>query len=59
MTKDAQPTDQIVVKEPLSSVNRRWDNLLEGIGERQVRERGVQKFSGMYNVNFKIIQKYM
>lgn len=36
LAKDAQPADQVVVKEPLSSVNRRWDNLLEGIGERQV-----------------------
>lgn len=39
LAKDAQPADQVVVKEPLSSVNRRWDNLLEGIGERQVTRR--------------------
>lgn len=39
LAKDAQPADQVVVKEPLSSVNRRWDNLLEGIGERQVGKK--------------------
>lgn len=50
LAKDAQPADQVVVKEPLSSVNRRWDNLLEGIGERQV---GIQ-IKNMYRYVFEL-----
>jgi len=34
--ESGSPDQALIVKEPLTTVNRRWDNLLEGIGERQV-----------------------
>lgn len=38
LVNNAQPADQVVIKGNLSSVNIRWNNLLEGIGERQVNK---------------------
>lgn len=37
LAKDSTPEHAAVVKEPMSNVNKRWDNLLEGLGDREVR----------------------
>lgn len=42
LVKNAQPADQDVIMGNLSSVNIRWNKLLEGIGERQV-SKTIQK----------------
>lgn len=36
LAKDSTPEQAAIVKEPMSSVNKRWDNLLEGLGDREV-----------------------
>ena len=35
LVKDTSPDQAVVVTEPMSAVNLRWDGLLDGIGDRQ------------------------
>ena len=35
LVKDSSPDQAVVVTDPMTAVNKRWDGLLDGIGDRQ------------------------
>lgn len=63
LAKDSTPEQAAIVKEPMSSVNKRWDNLLEGLGDREVMYLHFFSYNIckriLYGRNICKLQKYL